>query len=45
MACAGKYSRLLSVAAKRSQAEKVKDLAYTKINMHQQQIDEIRKNI
>ena len=45
LACAGKDSRLLSVATKRSQAAKVKDLAYTKINMLQQQIDEIRKNI
>lgn len=38
LACAGKDSRLLSVAAKRSQAAKVKDLAYTKINTEKSKI-------
>ena len=38
LACAGKDSRLLSVAAKRSQAVKVKDLAYTKINTEKSKI-------
>lgn len=32
LACAGRDTRILSVAAKRSQAAKVKDMAYTKIN-------------
>ena len=32
LSCAGRDTRVLSVAAKRSQAAKVKDLAYTKIN-------------
>ncbi|MDE5584434.1 MAG: hypothetical protein K2J08_12120 [Ruminococcus sp.] len=32
LSCAGHDTRILSVAAKRSQAAKVKDLAYTKIN-------------
>ncbi len=32
LSCAGRDTRILSVAAKRSQAAKVKDLAYTKIN-------------
>lgn len=45
LTCAGKDSRLLSVSAKRSQAAKVKDLAYTKINRLQQQINDIRENI
>ena len=43
--CAGKDSRLLSVSAKRSQAAKVKDLAYTKINRLQQQINDIQERI
>lgn len=38
LACAGKDSRLLSVAAKRSQAVKVKDLTYTKINTEKSKI-------
>lgn len=45
LSCAGKDSRLLSVSAKRSQATKVKDLAYTKINRLQKQIDDIRQQI
>lgn len=45
LSCAGKDSRLLSVSAKRSQAAKVKDLAYTKINRLQKQIDDIRQQI
>lgn len=45
LACAGKDSRLLSVAAKRSQAAKVKDLTYTKINRLQRQINDIRESI
>lgn len=32
LSCAGRDTRILSVAAKRSQAAKVKDLAFTKIN-------------
>ena len=42
LTCAGKDSRLLSVSAKRSQATKVKDLTYTKINRLQQQINDIQ---
>ncbi|MDE6036626.1 MAG: hypothetical protein K2G36_12050 [Ruminococcus sp.] len=45
LTCAGKDNRLLSVSAKRSQAAKVKDLAYTKINRLQQQINDIQENI
>lgn len=45
LTCAGKDSRLLSVSTKRSQAAKVKDLAYTKINRLQKQIDDIKQNI
>ncbi len=32
LSCAGRDTRILSVAAKRSQAAKIKDLAFTKIN-------------
>lgn len=45
LSCTGKDSRLLSASAKRSQAAKVKDLAYTKINRLQQQINTIQENI
>lgn len=45
LGCAGKDNRLLSVSAKRSQAAKVKDLAYTKINRLQRQIDDINGKI
>lgn len=45
LGCAGKDNRLLSVSAKRSQAAKVKDLAYTKINRLQRQIDDIKGKI
>lgn len=45
LSCAGRDTRILSVSAKRSQAAKVKDLAYTKINRLQQQINDIRENI
>ena len=45
LSCAGKDSRLLSVSAKRSQAAKVKDLAYTKINRLQRQINDIQESI
>ena len=48
LACAGKDSRLLAVSAKRSQATKVKDLAYTKINIEKtklmKQINENQQN-
>ncbi|MDE6092423.1 MAG: hypothetical protein K2G14_04935 [Ruminococcus sp.] len=38
LSCAGRDTRILSVAAKRSQAAKVKDLAYTKINAEKSKI-------
>lgn len=48
LACAGKDNRLLAVSAKRSQATKVKDLAYTKINIEKtklmKQINENQQN-
>lgn len=45
LSCAGRDTRILSVAAKRSQAAKVRDSAYTKINGLQRQINNIRENI
>lgn len=48
LACAGKDSRLLAVSAKRSQTTKVKDSAYTKINIEKtrllKQINENQQN-
>lgn len=48
LACAGKDNRLLAVSAKRSQATKVKDSAYTKINIEKtrllKQINENQQN-
>lgn len=38
LSCAGRDTRILSVAAKRSQAAKVKDMAYTKINTEKSKI-------
>ena len=38
LTCAGRDTRILSVAAKRSQAAKVKDMAYTKINTEKSKI-------
>lgn len=49
LSCAGRDTRILSVAAKRSQAVRARDSAYTKINREknrlQKQIDEIRQKI
>ncbi len=38
LSCAGRDTRILSVAAKRSQAAKVKDMAFTKINTEKSRI-------